>query len=138
MPGKSCKPSRKLFVTMTHSWLIAFSFVMHCFNYRHRGENMWFRPTIFIVLNLFHFVQNDTKYLSFNNSDPDLYEYAKLITFIHTEINAMNIMPNLDELFFLYTLYMLSVILSFQTSRTETPATFYSRHTMWTKNAQNN
>ena len=29
---ESCKPSFKLFVTMTHSLLIAFSFVMHCFN----------------------------------------------------------------------------------------------------------
>ncbi len=36
---------------------------------------------------LFRFAQNDTKDMSFNSRDPDLYDHAK-ITFIHPVINA--------------------------------------------------
>ncbi len=36
---------------------------------------------------LFRFAQNDTKNMSFNSGDPDLYDHAK-ITFIHPVVNA--------------------------------------------------
>ncbi len=44
---------------------------------------------------LFHFTQSNTKDMSFNSLDPHLYDYSK-IAFIHSVINAVNDMPNLD------------------------------------------
>ncbi len=72
---------------------------------------MRFRPTIFIVLSyLICFAQNDTKSMSFNSLDPDLYDYAK-ITFIHPVIN--NDMPKLDYQVKNFTLKVLLRMLSY-------------------------